>query len=177
MKLYVGIDPSYSGTGIVILDKDSQVLVCAKVKAPAEGSDLMRAINVRAQVVEMIITCGVQFDKPCIAIENYSLNSKFGLAMAATLGTALRLGFWDRDWPYTEPTPQAVKAFALMPSKRTKKQKPVKEAQELWGFKHKSNDIVDAYVLAQLARAHFGAHPLGQLHPKQLEVVAGLRTG
>lgn len=176
MKLYVGIDPSYSGTGVAVLDKEGQVLVCTKIVAQKDGSDLTRALGVRAQVFETIITCGAQFDTPCVAIENYSLNSKFGLAMAVTLGTALRLGCIDRGWHYTEPTPQSVKAFALMPGKKTKKQKPVKEAERLWGFKHRSNDVVDAYVLAQMARAHFGAHSLGILDPKQLEVIAGLRT-
>ena len=182
MKLYVGIDPSYTGTGIVVLNKDSGVLACTKVKAPSEGSDIMRALAVRNEVFEIITSCGAHVlgsNRPFVAIENYSLNSKFGLAMAATLGTVLRMGLIDRDWLYVEPSPQSVKAFALMAKgkgARSKKQKPVKEAQAIWGFKHKSNDVVDAYVLAQIARSAGGAHALGQLDARQLEVVAGLKV-
>ena len=177
MKLYVGIDPSYSGTGVVVLDKEGQILACTSIKAPSEGSNLHRAVALRNDVLELILSHGLERDAPFVAIENYSLNSKFGLAMLVTMGTVLRMALLDRGWPYVEPAPQAVKAFALMPGKKTtKKQKPVAEAEKLWGFKHKSKDVVDAYVLAQIARAAGGAQALGHLDVKQIDVVAKLRA-
>lgn len=175
MKLYVGVDPSYSGTGVVVLDTNGGVLVCTSIKTLPGTLDIDRALEIRDALLEMIAACGPQ-EPPHIAIENYSLNSKFGLAMAVTLGTVLRLAFKDRGWPYTEPAPNAVKAYALMGKKTKKKQKPVAEAEKLWGFKHRSNDVVDAYVLAQIARAKGGAQALGHLHERQIEVIANLKV-
>lgn len=169
--IYIGIDPSFSGTGYVVLTAEGECLGAATIKeASKEGSHLDRALNIRDALFEQLIP-----NAPLgahVAIENYSLNSKFGLAMLVTLGTVLRLAIREQGWTYVEPTPQAVKAFALMGKKITKKQKPIAECERLWGFKHKSKDVIDAYVLAQIAR---GSKGLGTLAMKQVDVLAGLR--
>lgn len=176
MKLYVGIDPSFTATGVVVLDATGAVLACTALKLPKEGDYLQRSIALRNEVFELITSCGTGREPPHVAIESYAYSNKFTLAMLVTLGTVLRMALLDRGWPYVEPSPSAVKSFALMPSKSPKGAKPVKEAERLWGFKHKSKDVVDAYVMAQIARATGGAQAIGHLDMKQIDVVSGLKV-
>lgn len=176
MSLFVGIDPSFTATGVVVLNRDSAVLAAASVKVPAEGrSDIDRALAVANDVQALIEDAGPQQDVR-VAIENYSLNSRFRLAMLVTLGTVLRMRLRLLGWAYVDPAPLQVKAYALMPAKTPSKVKPFKECEALWGFKHKSGDVVDAYVLAQIARAAHGAQAVGQLHARQIDVLAKLKV-
>lgn len=176
MKLYVGIDPSFTATGVVVLDESSAVLACTTIKLPKEGDYLQRSLALRNEIFELITSCGIGREPPHVAIESYAYNNKFSLAMLVTLGTVLRMALLDKGWPYVEPSPTAVKAFAMMPKKSKKGAKPVLEAERLWGFKHKSKDVVDAYVMAQIARATGGAQAIGHLDIKQIDVVSGLKV-
>lgn len=183
MKLYVGIDPSYTATGVVVLDGHGIVLNASSIKLPGEGaSNLDRAIAITNGVQAAVEDSAPGAEVRMVGIEGYSLGSKYQVAMLVTLGTTLRLRFRALQWPYIEPTPTQVKVYALMnPKKGVKgkvvysKDKPFKEVAEHWGFVHKSGDVVDAYVLAQAARGAGGGVSLATLHERQLDVLAKLK--
>lgn len=182
-RLYVGIDPSFTATGIVVLDESSLVLNAVSIKLPADGqSNLDRAIAITNGVQAAVEDTAPGAEVTMAGIENYSLGSKYQVAMIVTLGTTLRLRMRALNWPYVEPGPTQVKVYALMTPKKGKgnkmvygKTKPFKEVAEHWGFHHKSGDVIDAYVLAQVARAAGGAQLLGHLHERQLDVLAKLK--
>lgn len=180
MRLYVGIDPGFVKTGVVVLDQEGALLAAGVIKLPAEGrSDLDRAIAIATEAQAMVEDSAASAHVTMVAIEGYSIESRFRVAMLATLGTVLRLRLRALLWPYVEPAPTQLKNYALMANRKWKgkaKAKPVAEVEKLWGFKHKSTDVIDAYVLAQIARAAGGAHPLAALDPRQIDVVAKLKA-
>lgn len=184
MSLFVGIDPSYTATGVVVLDCDSLVLNAVSIKLPAEGQNhIDRALDIANAVQLTVKDSAPGHAVAMAAIEGYSLGSKYQVAMLVTLGTVLRMRMREWGWCYVEPVPTQVKAYALMTPKPGKglkkaygKDKPITEVAEHWGFTHKSGDVVDAYVLAQIARASGGGvQLLGHLHERQLDVLAKLK--
>lgn len=175
--LFVGLDPSLSSTGVVVLSPEGATLAAVSVKVPLEQAKaIARVVEIRRQVFEIIESCAAMADHVQCAVEGYAYSGRsFTVAQLVEVGTSLRLGILDRGWAYSDISPSAVKAFALMPGRPKAKDKPFKEAKALWGFEHKSGDVVDAYVIAQAARAKAGRVGTA-LHARQLDVLVGMRT-
>ena len=164
---FVGIDPSVTATGVAVLNSAGEVLTATAIKCGGHG--LPRVLEYRTQVLDLLPEGPAH-----VAIEGYAYSNKFNLATLVELGTALRLAVLDRGWTYVDVAPTALKAFALMPKGSKAKDKPFVQVKERWGFVHKSGDVVDAYVLAQIARADAGA-ARRELHIRQIDVLTGLK--
>jgi crossover junction endodeoxyribonuclease RuvC len=142
---FVGIDPS-SKTGFVALDEAGEVL--RRKELTGVGSvDPKRIVT----LIDEIITHLQPDDVICL--EGYSFGSKGkGVSFQYELGGMIREWLFRRNHNYTIITPSQLKKFA------TGKGNTPKDAMAVpifkrWGFESNSNNVVDAYVLAQMARA------------------------
>lgn len=180
---FVGFDPSLSCTGVVVLrDDDPKPVLAAAFKSKLKG--FARIIDYRTQIVTALDA--VLTEPPaCVAIEDYATSkSAFTVMQLTELGTMLRLLFIDRRWRYVDPTPSQVHAFVgFKKTPKVKKnkataalRKPINQVRDLWSFTHDSEDVVDAYVIAQIAR---GMRPRAGLvlSKKMLETVHGVAHG
>lgn len=142
MKRYVGIDPS-TKTGLVVLDEDGELWEAREIEKP--GKDPGRMYNLIGSVMELIC------DRDIVAIEGFGFASQSGFLLGG-IGWGLRMDMFHRDIQYCEVAPAALKKFTGCKGNAKKDELGV-EIYKRWGFEHKSDNVRDAYVLAQIARA------------------------
>lgn len=142
---FIGIDPS-GQTGLVILDRDGNLL---------DGFEIVPTTTDKTEKIDEIITEiveNLEFDD-VIAIEGFSYGSKGkGVDFQYGLGHAIRLELYRMDKEWIEVTPSQVKKFATG-NGNTSKENMIIPILRHWDFEHKSNNVRDAYVLAQIAKA------------------------
>lgn len=140
---YIGIDPS-TKTGIVVLgDKDGwSNEYQSKVK-----EDPMRFMDIADKIINQLKKGDV------ICIEGFSYGSKGkGVSTQYGIGWLIRAELIRNGYTYYEVSPSAVKKFATGKG-NTKKDEMVLPIYKKWGFEHSSDNVRDAYVLAQIAKA------------------------
>ena len=155
---YVGIDPS-TKTGIVVIDGDQTFSkeITSKVKKDPE-----RFYDITAQILNWL----QEGDK--IAIEGFSYGSKGrGVSTQYGVGWIIRGELIKNGYSYTEVTPNAVKKFATGKGNE-KKENMVLPIYKHWGFENPSDNIRDAFVLAQVMKGMYG---LSRLTKYQIDVI------
>lgn len=152
---FVGIDPS-TKTGFVALDLTGNVLR-AKELTGIGSVDPKRMRTLIHEVKEH-----VQADD-FICIEGFGFASQQAVQNGG-IGWGIRMMLDSRGMKYYEPAPNQVKKFVAVSSwvgeignKRMLKDKEKKEAMKdavkrIYGYEHSSHNVIDAYVLAQIAR-------------------------
>jgi len=146
---YIGIDPS-TKTGLVILDKGGNIKLETEVKSKIK-QDPQRFMDLSDQIVKLINqTCKSEEVK--IMIEGFSFGSR-GKAVSTQygIGWAIRTLLVESLLEYTEISPSALKKFATGKG-NCKKEDMILPIYKRWGFQNDSDNIRDAYVLAQIGR-------------------------
>lgn len=142
MTRFIGIDPS-TKTGLVILNQDGNILDTMEITA--KGDDPGRMADIIATTIENLERGDV------VAIEGFGFASQSGFLLGG-IGWGIRVGMYLADIQYKEVAPAALKKFASGKG-NTKKDELAVHIFKHWGFESKSDNIRDAYVLAQIARA------------------------
>jgi crossover junction endodeoxyribonuclease RuvC len=164
MARYVGIDPS-TKTGLVVLDEDGEVWEAKEIEA--SGRDPERMSNLIFEVAEHLT------DYDHVAIEGFGFASQTGFLLGG-IGWGIRLRMYERGMRYTEIAPAALKKFTGCKGNAKKDELGV-EIYKRWGFEHKSDNVRDAYVLAQIARTLYGPFEIQLIKP-QLEVIQVIKN-
>ncbi len=113
-----------------------------------------------------------QYRPVLTVIEGYGFSNANSLATLVEYGTILRLVLLDRAFKFLELPPTTLKAFVGKGS--AKKDEVRLLAFKRWGVEHASNDAVDAYVAAQVARAILGFTKRTELQSKLLQRCAAV---
>jgi len=140
---FVGIDPS-TKTGFVALDETGQVLK-AKELTGVGAVDPKRMITLIDEIIEHI-----QKDD-FIVIEGFGFASQQAIQLGG-IGWGIRMALARRGFTYTEATPTQLKKFASGKG-NTKKDELAVHIYKNFGFEHASDNVRDAYVLAEIALA------------------------
>ncbi|HZG16935.1 MAG TPA: hypothetical protein VE710_18245 [Candidatus Bathyarchaeia archaeon] len=144
MKRFVGIDPS-TKTGLAIIDENGNLIDAFEITA--SGKDPGRMVDIIAQTVDNVEPGDF------VTIEGFGFASQAGFLLGG-IGWGIRMELFDRDIDYLEVAPAALKKFASGKG-NTDKDALAVEIYKRWGFEHKSDNVRDAYVLAQIARANY----------------------
>ncbi|WP_199427088.1 crossover junction endodeoxyribonuclease RuvC [Thermaerobacillus caldiproteolyticus] len=141
---FVGIDPS-TKTGLVILE-NNEIHTAIEITSQ-EKRDPHRFMDIAKKVRKYITEHDV------ICIEGFSYNSK-GSAVSVQygIGWILRSELIRAGLNYHDVPPSSVKKFATGKG-NVKKDEMVLPIYKRWGFEHSSDNVRDAFVLAQMARA------------------------
>ncbi|OHR73990.1 hypothetical protein HMPREF3291_05235 [Bacillus sp. HMSC76G11] len=140
---YVGIDPS-TKTGMVIMDGTE---VWSKEITTHVKSDPLRFMNIAYQIMDLLGEGDV------ICIEGFSYGSRgAGVSTQYGIGWLIRAELIKNGYTYHEVSPTGLKKFASGKG-NVKKDELVLPIFKRWGFEHKSDNVRDAYVLAQIARS------------------------
>lgn len=165
MTRYIGIDPS-GETGMSILDKNGNYL---------DGFEILsNQSNRTAKICEIVEDIMDNLESgDVIAIEGFSFGSKGkGIDFQFGLGHAIRLELYRQDMKWIEVTPTQVKKFATGKG-TTKKENMILPINRLWGFEHESNNVRDAFVLAQVARSVQTGSTLTEYQQDVIEAILG----
>lgn len=160
---FVGIDPSMK-TGLVILE-DNKVHTAIEITSQEER-DPHRFIEIAKTVMNYVTKNDV------ICIEGFSYGSR-GAAVSVQygIGWILRSELLQAGFSYYEVPPSSVKKFATGRG-NVKKDEMVLPIYKRWGFEHNSDNVRDAFVLAQIARALNGQAELTKFQKEALNKIS-----
>jgi crossover junction endodeoxyribonuclease RuvC len=160
---YVGIDPS-TKTGIVVMDETREWTkeITSKIK-----SDPERFIDLTTQILDWLS----EGDRICI--EGFSYGSKGkGVSTQYGIGWLIRAELIRNGYTYIDVPPTSVKKFATGKG-NTKKDEMVLPIYKKWGFEHASDNVRDAFVLAQMAKGIYDSSNLTEYQKDALKKVTG----
>lgn len=174
MSVVIGIDPSLTATGIVVL-RDGEVELAEATKNRPELGTIKRAKLIREQINKNINHPSIDTD--LIVIEGFSYGSKGRSVFdIAYLGWRIREdleAFRSKyNTPWLEVPPTQLKQFATGKG-NANKEIILQQVYKRWGYETHDNNIADAYALAQIGRAYLGEAEA--LTGFQTEVIASLK--
>lgn len=142
---YVGLDPS-TKTGFVALDESGQVLR-AKELTGVGNKDPIRMITLIDEVIRHVRK------DDFILIENFSYMSQGQyILQLGGIGWGIRMALVRHGFKYIEVAPGQLKKFGCGKGNASKDSLGV-GIYKNFGFEHTSDNVRDAYVLAQIGRA------------------------
>ena len=156
MNLYCGIDPSFSNTGIVIINDEyeiiSQHLISTK-KQDREYDTEQRMIYIKSSINEIMNEHknNLQYT----AIEGISFGSKGeGADQLAALNYYIRIFLLQNKIVYFSIPPTSLKKF-VTGSGQCKKNLMLKEVYKKWGVDFSDDNLCDSYSLARMAQFNY----------------------
>jgi crossover junction endodeoxyribonuclease RuvC len=145
--IFVGMDPSYNGFAIVIIDKDAEIVdqILLKSKTKDEAEDRIIALEKGFSfVADLIGRENVYIEGP-----SFSSSGAFMLQMGA-LHYYLRIFFRKNNVNFKVITPNGLKKFVT--GKGTaKKELMLLKVYKKWGVEFDDNNLCDAYGMARMA--------------------------
>jgi crossover junction endodeoxyribonuclease RuvC len=180
--LIIGIDPSLTATGIVVL-RDGKVELAEKTKNRPELGTIERVRLIRERIIDITenLIDEEEWQAPdLIVIEGFSYGSKGRSVFdIAYLGWRIREDLerlrTDDGIPWLEVPPSQLKKFATGQG-NANKEIILQQVYKRWGYETHDNNIADAYVLAQIGRAYLqDSYKPDDLNLFQLEVIANLK--
>ncbi|MFS0822149.1 hypothetical protein [Bacillus sp. 1P02SD] len=142
MTRFVGIDPS-TKTGFVALDEHGNVLRAKELTGTGD-KDPYRMATLIDEVMDYVQSGDF------IVIEGFGFASQQAIQLGG-IGWGIRMGLLRRNHSYSEASPSQLKKFASGKG-NTKKDELAVHIYKHFGFEHPSDNVRDAYVLAQIAR-------------------------
>ncbi|MED3974586.1 hypothetical protein P4639_14430 [Priestia megaterium] len=161
MTRYVGLDLS-TKTGIVVLDEQGSILRQSEVKKtikenPGDMYDLILDVTKLVGPEDVVV------------MEGFGFASKTGFLLGG-IGWGVRMELWKRNIPYYLAAPTALKKFATGSGVADKRKLAV-AVNNKWGFFDDSDNVTDAYILAQMARAIGGHEKINKVQQTVLKKV------
>jgi len=156
-KTIIGIDPSTSATGIVVINKDepnlTEPLRAYDIKPDKKLTGIDRSVAIVTEIMRF-----VTFYKPAfVVIEGYSLNLRNSSSVIplVELGGLLRFMLRVEKISWLDPRASELKKFVTGKG-NAQKDMVILNVYKKWGFDAANNNIADAYVLAMMGLAHIG---------------------
>jgi mannitol/fructose-specific phosphotransferase system IIA component (Ntr-type) len=152
-NISIGIDQSYSGFGITILNIDNLEEYSTLV-FKAEQSHIDRLVWVREKLRKLLILSG-GFKSVTVAMEGYA----FGTTMAhmlGELGAIVKLTCYEEldkfegKYPYIIP-PTTLKKYITGKGTGVQKNQILLNVYKKWGVEFNDDNAADSYALAMLA--------------------------
>ena len=180
--LIIGIDPSLTATGIVVL-RDGKVELAEKTKNSPDLGTIERVRLIRERIIDITenLINEEEWQAPdLIAIEGFSYGSKGRSVFdIAYLGWRIREDLErlkeQDNIPWLEVPPSQIKKFATGQG-NANKEIILQQVYKRWGYETHDNNIADAFVLAQIGRAYLQAsYKPDDLNLFQLEVISNLK--
>ena len=150
-KLFVGIDPSFNSTGIIVLDENAEI-VDEKNFSLAKYDEIEEKLLKFEENISFIPTItrlgGVYIEGPA-----YMASGKYILQMGA-MHFILRLFLYKRDVFFKVIAPGTLKKFVTGKG-NAKKDLMLLKVYKRWGVEFEVDDLADAYGLARMALEEF----------------------
>lgn len=150
--LYAGIDPSFSNTGIVILDNKYNITV-QQLISTKKYDDIYhiekRMVNIVGFLEDTFIP--LKNDLKIVMIEGISFGSKGeGSVQLAALNYFIRIFLLNNEIPFLDIAPKKLKKY-ITGNGNCQKNLMLKEVYKKWGADFTDDNICDAYCLARYA--------------------------
>lgn len=147
---WVGLDQSYSGFGIVVIDH--QEAQTSLWKFPPKGSDGMRLGDIYVNLLTLFTQLQDRYDEVHVAMEGYANGRTFNREKMGELGGIVKLSHATVFG--TDPTvvpPTSLKKFVTGKGTASKDDM-VSAVQSKWAKDITNNNLADAYGLAEYVK-------------------------
>ena len=145
---YVGLDISITGTGVVVLDRELQIVSAECVKTKPQDDWYARVNNIVSRVFSYIpdpVLCTV-------FVEDYAYAAKGQVFNIAELSGIIKFRLWHDAYPFLRIPPTSLKKFTTA-SGNAPKELMMKEVYKRYGVDFNDNNVADAYALARMGYA------------------------
>lgn len=155
----IGLDLSLTSTGVVglrlALPRNPQIWrLQSAYKGVKRLSDLCDQLDTAISGFTQDIDRWLWEDEVLAVIEGYSMGSRVGQAFSiGEWGGVARLLLHDKRLPFIEVPPSTLKKWITGKGNAPKDQMRL-SVYKKWDFEADSNDVIDAYALAQFGRAY-----------------------
>jgi len=152
-KFFIGIDLSFSGTGVVILDSDGKIFKQFLFETKHDEEDIYdiekRMIEIKDKISNVLED---DYDKIVVAyIENISFGSQGrGADQLAALNYFIRIFLYEKQINFYMIAPTSLKKYVTGKG-QCKKNLMLKEVYKRWGEDFDDDNIADSYSLARMA--------------------------
>lgn len=146
---WVGIDQSYSGFGLIVLEDGLHTEQLWKFSPRASDGERLEEIHVT--LVTYLANLRPKYKTLTVAMEGYASNAKFGREKLGELGGIVKLSHYavfGRD-PIVIP-PTSLKKFVTGKG-NAKKADVIAAIESRWGVSFRNDNLADAYGLARYA--------------------------
>ena len=140
----LGVDPSVSATGLVLLSTD-EGWISTKVLHFPEHKGI-----VRLQLLAESFGSFLDSYTPDMAVIEGYVRGSFSVITNVEIGVLLRMELHRRNIPWYVCPPTVLKKFVTGKGRAEKKEMAV-AVKDRWQFVSPSDDVVDAYGLARVA--------------------------
>jgi crossover junction endodeoxyribonuclease RuvC len=146
---FVGLDLSYSGTGLIVLDNIGEILEQKLISTDSKDDTEDRLIQIENEIkfIPNIVGLKVVF----VEGPSYSSRGDQMLQMGA-LNIFIRIFFRKNKVNYRVIAPPTLKKWVAKTG-RAKKEMMLLHIYKRWGIEFENNNLADAYGLARMAQS------------------------
>lgn len=162
--VYVGIDQSLTGTGVVIFDElanllDQKLISTKPGQVPMD--EINRFITLFNQV-HQVVMMAANGRKVCALMEDFAYSQPHQMAALGGLGWHFRIMMSRTDWHFGTCSTNTLKKVATGKGVAPKEQ-VILGVYKRWTFEASDNNIADAYTLGRLALTAYAKPSMGIL--------------
>ena len=165
MPVIMGIDPSLTSTGLVVLS-NSEVISSETIEVKEKG--IARLLRLQDILSDRL----TNFAADLVVIEGYAFARANQAHQMGELGGMIRMLLTTMRVSWIEVAPTQVKKFATGKGNAAK-DLILMNVYKRWGVEFESNDIADAYVLARIGLAVLG--DIKGLTQDQVKIIKAIR--
>jgi len=149
---YIGIDPSFTGTAIVILDENGKIIL-NKTISTKDSKDVYdnerRIITIKREIFDILNDLGLSERRVAIEDIEFSFRRSRSISMLTGLNYAIRIMLLEYGMKYDMVNPKTLKRFVCN-NGNAGKEDIMKAVYEKWGFMTNDNNQADALVIAEI---------------------------
>ena len=167
--MFVGIDPSLTGTGLILLAEDATIIIANKFSTPAMGVE--RLYHLENKLLEFLDSYK---DIKLVCIEGGAYRETGRIFDLGEWSGVLKLNLYKKGIPVIPAAPLQLKKFVSGVGINQGKEVIILDVFKNFKEEIRDADIADAYVLARMARAYhylFISKKYIKLKKYQLEVL------
>jgi crossover junction endodeoxyribonuclease RuvC len=151
-RLAIGIDQSYSGFGVTLMDMDSDAYYTTVFKG--EGIGIDRLLDIQEKLWAIIEDATPASSEVIVGMEGYAFGSQMA-NMAGELGAVVKLTLHDLlhkyhgKYPYIIP-PTVLKKYVTGKGNGVQKNQILLSVYKKWGVEFTDDNAADSYALAHM---------------------------
>jgi Holliday junction resolvasome RuvABC endonuclease subunit len=145
MTVTLGLDLSYTSTGLVVLNTE-KVLGWDRIQTKPRMQREQRITIIKNRVMEV---CDM-YDLDMVMLEDYAFSKPQGATMLGELGGVVKNALWSEGIKWDKVQPMTVKLHAG--SGKYDKKQMIEAARRLWPECPNVSDVADAFWIAHYAR-------------------------
>lgn len=169
--LYLGIDPSLTGSGLSLIDSTYSIISKLKLSTPTAGVE--RLFHLENKFLEFINAHAITF----VAMEGGAYRETGRIFHLGQWAGILQLVLYKKGITFIEVAPLQLKKYVSGIGKNKGKETIILDVFKNFGEEIRDSDLADAYVLARIAHDYYSVFVENKqvpLHKYQIDVLNNL---